>query len=111
MNTPTLTPEQRATIAPYERHLHSAVYADYVVALSTTAATALFNVHNAVFTSNEVNKHCAQCVLRVCQRLGKLYYAEQPTQEATETAKPATKEQPTTTPKKRAPRGSKKASK
>lgn len=104
MNTPTLTPEQRATIAPYERHLHSAVYADYVVALSTTAATALFNVHNAVFASNEVNKHCAQCVLRVCQRLGKLYYAEQPTHHHT-------KEQPTTTPRKRAPRGSKKASK
>lgn len=78
-NTPILTQEQRATIQPYERHLHSAVYADYVVALSSTAATALFEVYNTVYHANEMNKQCAQCVLKVCKRLGALYYAEQPT--------------------------------
>ena len=111
MNTPTLTPEQRAVLQPHERHLHSAVYADYVVALSTTAATELFNVYNAVFAANEVNKHCGVCVLKVCKRLGTLYYAdEQPTAAAT-APEPDTKAPTATEPKKRTPRGSKKGKK
>lgn len=100
MKEAKLTQEQRATLAPHERHLHSAVYADYVVALSTTAATDLFNVYNAVFAANEVNKHCSACVLRVCKKLGTLYFADEQPEAANE---PPTN----TTPKKRAPRGSK----
>lgn len=111
MNEAILTPEQRATLEPHERHLHSAVYADYVVALSTTAATDLFNVYNKVFAANEVNKHCAQCVLRVCKRLGTLYYAEQTPKQATTAPKTTKQAQTATTPKKRAPRGSKQAKK
>lgn len=77
MNELKLTAEQRKRIAPWENHLHSALYADYVVALSSGAARDLFDVYNAVYHANEQNKYCSACVLNVCKRLGRLYYAEE----------------------------------
>lgn len=82
MNELKLTAEQRKRIAPWENHLHSALYADYVVALSSGAARDLFDVYNAVYHANEQNKYCSACVLNVCKRLGRLYYAEEIAKEA-----------------------------
>jgi len=82
MNELKLTTEQRSRIAPWENHLHSALYADYVVALSSGAARDLFDVYNAVYHANEQNKYCSACVLNVCKRLGRLYYAEEIAKEA-----------------------------
>ena len=83
MNELKLTTEQRSRIAPWENHLHSALYADYVVALSSGAARDLFDVYNAVYHANEQNKYCSACVLNVCKRLGRLYFTKEVAEHVT----------------------------
>lgn len=87
---PTLTPEQRERIKPYERHLHSAFYAQYVVGLTEKVKRELFAVYNQVFQAHENNLYCNYCVLNVCARLGRLFFA------TVEAPKPT---EPTKTPK------------
>lgn len=110
MNELKLTAEQRKRIAPWENHLHSALYADYVVALSSGAARDLFDVYNAVYHANEQNKYCSACVLNVCKRLGRLYYAEETAEKAPASPEtPAKVKQPA--PEKKTPAKGKKGGK
>lgn len=90
MNQHRLTAEQRALLKPYERHLHTAVYASYVVGLDRKTATVLFDTYNAIFDAHERNLSCNFCVMQVCTRLGRLYYAEEEV-KAEETPAPAPK--------------------
>lgn len=69
-----LTEEQRKTLERYERHLHTAFYADYVVGLPAKDVRVLFGVFNKINSTNESNYSCSFCVLRVLKGLGRLYF-------------------------------------
>lgn len=73
-NKPTMTNEQRKTLQRYEKHLHSAFYADYVVGLPANDARVLFGVFNKIYSATETNYSCNFCVLRVLKGLARLYY-------------------------------------
>lgn len=70
-----LTEAQRTTLQPYERHLHTALHASYVVGLDSRTLKTLFTVYNETFNAHERNTHCNYCVMQVCIGLAKLYYA------------------------------------
>lgn len=76
--TRELTPEQRATLAPYERHLLTASKANYVVALpSRVTRDTLWPIYRAVFDGDHPGSPtCDFCVIRVLQRLASLYFAQ-----------------------------------
>lgn len=81
--TPKLTPEQRSLLQPYERQLHTAAFAGYVVALpARVKSEVLWPMFRDVFGTAPGNTACNQCVINVCRRLGRLYFAEEP-QEGT----------------------------
>ena len=89
MNDIELTKEQRERLAPWERHLHTAFYADYVVALSTGAARDLFGVYNEIYKAHEANMYCSACVLNVCKKLGRLFFAAQGAEKTEDKQTPA----------------------
>lgn len=80
---PKLTPEQRSLLQPYERHLHTAAFAGYVVALpARVKSEVLWPMFREVFDTAPGNTACNQCVINVCRRLGRLYFAEEPQEGA-----------------------------
>ena len=83
----TLTTEQRNALQPFERHLHTALYASYVVGLDNTTSKLFFDTYNEVFNEHERNMSCNFCVMQVCTRLARLYYntpaPEKPAPEVT----------------------------
>lgn len=74
MNEINLTKEQKEQLKRYEKHLHSAFYADYVVGLPASDVRVLFGIFNKIYSAHETNYSCNFCVLNVCKRLGRLYY-------------------------------------
>lgn len=73
----TLNDEQRERLKPYEQHLRTALYASYVVGLpSKVTAGVLWPVYKEVFSEHPGNHSCGECIVRVCQRLGRLYFAD-----------------------------------
>lgn len=74
-NKRPITDEEMEQLQPYEQHLHSALYADYVVGLGTVASTTLFDIYNRLFPDYQTNRSCGWCVIHVCKGLAKLYYA------------------------------------
>ena len=72
--TKRLTKEQREVLQKYEKHLHTAFYADYVVGLPAADVRVLFGVFNKINSTNESNYSCSFCVLRVLKGLGRLYF-------------------------------------
>lgn len=74
MNEIKLSKKQRKELERYERHLHTAFYADYVVGLPATDVRALFGIFNEIYSAHETNYSCNFCVLNVCKKLGRLYY-------------------------------------
>ena len=69
-----LTEEQRKTLERYERHLHTAFYADYVVGLPAKDVRVLFGVFNKINSANETGYSCNFCKMRVLKALGRMYY-------------------------------------
>lgn len=69
-----LTEEQREVLEKYERHLHTALYADYVVGLPAKDVSVLFGIFNEINSAHESNYSCGFCVLRVLKGLGKMYF-------------------------------------
>ena len=65
MNTPKLTKEHRQKLKPYERHLHTAAFSQYVVGLDQKTAKTLFEIYNEVFEAHESNISCNCCVTHV----------------------------------------------
>ena len=74
-NKRPITDEEMEQLKPYEHHLHTALYADYVVGLGTVASTTLFEIYNRLFPDYQTNRSCSWCVIYVCKSLAKLYYA------------------------------------
>ena len=100
-----LTKEQRERLAPYERHLHTAYYADYVVGLASKITDGtLWPVYKEVYPGdNPGNPTCDFCVIRVCKRLGALYFAD----NEKGTAEPAKNENQERKPRKQRTNGGK----
>lgn len=69
-----LTKEQREVLQKYEKHLHTAFYADYVVGLPEKDVRVLFGVFNKINSSNETGYSCNFCKMRVLKALGRMYY-------------------------------------
>ena len=55
-----LTKEQREVLQKYEKHLHTAFYAD--------------GVFNKINSANETGYSCNFCKMRVLKALGRMYY-------------------------------------
>lgn len=69
-----LTEKQRETLQKYEKHLHSAVYADYIVGLHVEQVRELFAVYNEITGQHKTNYSCNFCVMEVAKELGRWYY-------------------------------------
>lgn len=69
-----LTKEQREVLQKYEKHLHTAFYADYVVGLPEKDVRVLFGVFNKINSANETGYSCNFCKMRVLKALGRMYY-------------------------------------
>ena len=89
----TLTTEQRNALQPFERHLHTALYASYVVGLDNTTSKLFFDTYNEVFNEHERNMSCNYCVMHVCTHLARLYFvpSEEPKAPAQKKIKKAKK--------------------
>lgn len=74
MNKPELTQEQRMVLQRYEKHLHTAFYADYVVGLPEKDVRVLFGVFNKINSAHETGYSCNFCKMRVLKSLGRLYF-------------------------------------
>lgn len=91
MKQQTLTENQRATLKTYEKHLHSAYYADYVVGLPASAVRALFGVFNEINSTHERVTNCNYCVLRIVKQLAALYYKNDTIKKEQAKSKPTSK--------------------
>lgn len=110
----TLTPEQRSALAPYERHLHTALYAGYVVGLQMhIKKDVLWPIFMDVYHSNPGHPTCNYCVMQVCKKLGVLYYDNAPEKGQNDTLPSTNTSEVTQVPteEKKAPQKAKKAPK
>lgn len=108
----TLTKEQRERLKPYERHLYSALYADYVVGLGQNITEGtLWPVYTEVFGEHPGRFSCNFCVMKVCKKLAKLYFETEQPQECAQKAPSSRKTErtvkSTTTEKKTQQKGKK----
>jgi hypothetical protein len=71
---------QYERLKAYELYLHTAYYSSYIKCLTASEMKELESIYRELGYKLH-NKHCGECILSMCKRLGNLYFTYQLNQE------------------------------